>query len=272
MITCTNLTCRAIYPDSSKFCPQCGTNAPPPQAQQVDALSQQPTTPPPPPPPSRVTSQASAAAPASPAKVAAPIVKAEIPKPVVITNASQSKKEEKLAAEPNSQETKTDLKKVFFFVAIALAVVAYVFPSATPERSQPLQAGKRVDTEKVNIPQGNVSAAGAAWTTGGLYGSDNEVAALKTVRISQNGNSYQVLISNQFAFNCMIEFNSAGDPTRLINCQSSDSSDKWRAIPDVIQLTCNRRSTERVCQGRYTLISPDGGYQTESTMTIASKR
>ena len=271
MITCTNSTCRASYPDSSKFCPQCGTNAPPPppQAQQVDARSQQST---PPPPPPRVLDQASAAAPASPAKVAVPIVKTGIPKPVVTTNALQTKKEEKLATEPNSQETKTDLKKVFFFVAIALAVVAYLFPSATPERSQPLQDGKRVDTAKGNTPPGNGSAAGAAWTTGGLYGSDNEVAALKTVRISQNGNSYQVLISNQFAFNCRIEFNSAGDPTRLINCQSSDSSDKWRASPDVIQLNCNRRSTERVCQGRYTLTSPDGGYQTESTMTIASKR
>jgi len=117
-------------------------------------------------------------------------------------------------------------------------------------------------------PRASGNKPGASWLAGGLYGSDNGYAALRRVTITDRGGYYEAHIANQFGFTCRIDFDAKGDPARLFACKSAD---RWTARPDAIALTCSTNGTDRVCQGTYTLASPDG-FADAARMTIARKR
>jgi hypothetical protein len=106
------------------------------------------------------------------------------------------------------------------------------------------------------------------WMRGGLYGHDNEVAALKRVTITGGEGDYRVHISNQFGFRCRIYFDANGDPARLSDCAAEDAN--WIAVPNGFRLTCSSPGDERVCSGHYTLKSEY--YSTVSEMKIARRQ
>ena len=117
-------------------------------------------------------------------------------------------------------------------------------------------------------PKAAAYSPNPAWLTNSLYGSDNGYASLRRVTITDRGGYYEAYITNQFSFTCRIDFDAKGDPARLSRCRSAD---RWTASPDTIVLTCSTNGTERVCQGTYTLASPDG-FTDAARMTIARKR
>ena len=118
---------------------------------------------------------------------------------------------------------------------------------------------------------GSAGKPNAAWLSGALYGNDNEAASLRSVRITEKGAGYSVFITNQFGFNCRIEFDSKGDPARLLDCRGETGSG-WKASTKVIMLKCDANAAERVCRGEYKLTSPDGGYSSVTHMVIARKK
>ena len=92
---------------------------------------------------------------------------------------------------------------------------------------------------------GSAGKPNAAWLSGALYGNDNEAASLRSVRITEKGAGYSVFITNQFGFNCRIEFDSKGDPARLLDCRGETGSG-WKASTKVIMLKCDANAAERV--------------------------
>ena len=137
----------------------------------------------------------------------------------------------------------------------------------------------------------NISNLGAIlsnpWLNSVLYGNDNPIAALKKVTIRAGGGGYRINVSNQFNFECGLDFDAAGNPARLSNCASKDpptpmcgQSDPhsvcveqskgcfhvtYEARPDCfsvwtvkepqVLLTCSSRKGEEICSGKYTLVS-----------------
>ena len=117
-------------------------------------------------------------------------------------------------------------------------------------------------------PRSSGNKPGASWLAGGLYGSDNGYASLRKVTITDRGGYYEAHIANQFGFTCRIDFDGKGEPASLSGCRSTE---RWTARPETIALTCSTNGTDRVCQGTYTLASPDG-FTDAARMTIARKR
>ena len=111
-----------------------------------------------------------------------------------------------------------------------------------------------------------------SWINVKLYGSDNEDATLRRVKIYKKGKTFRIFIKNQFEFNCEIKFNKYGNPDKLLNCISK-IADKypWYAKEKVIKLHCFKTKTEHVCRGIYTLGS-NPYYLDKAEMTIAKKR
>lgn len=110
------------------------------------------------------------------------------------------------------------------------------------------------------------------WLSENLYGNDNDVAALKTVRIYKANNGYKVYISNQFKFECDLTFDQAGNPSVMSNCTSmEDSGLPWSVVEKQIKLTCFSTKLEDICKGKYTLASLRS-YRDKAEMTIAKRR
>jgi len=128
-------------------------------------------------------------------------------------------------------------------------------PTSKPQRPQP------------KPPAGASRAPGhlaSVWLRGGLYGSDNAVAALMNVSIqplmstfvTPAGAKYKVTIKNQFNMTCDLFANTAGDPGRLENCEAPTDPQGGvfkAASTDVIYLKCHRYRKEVVCSGVYNL-------------------
>jgi uncharacterized protein len=113
------------------------------------------------------------------------------------------------------------------------------------------------------------------WLTSKPYGSDNEIAALREVRIWQEGGKYHVHIRNQFSFQCELTFDGNGMPARLARCESTlkpgdewYDGTRWAVREDEVALTCAVLKREVVCRGEYTLL-PNAS---RDRMTIARKR
>jgi hypothetical protein len=149
-------------------------------------------------------------------------------------------------------------------VLIALFLTKVVFgPGSSTESPAP----SRPAQTKSAVPASGYSPD-PAWLRGGLYGHDNEVAALQRVTITGREGDYRVHISNQFGFRCRIFFDANGDPARLSDCVADDAG--WSATPNGFRLTCSSPGDERVCGGQYTLKSEH--YSSVSEMKIARKR
>ena len=101
------------------------------------------------------------------------------------------------------------------------------------------------------------------WLHSKLYGSDNVYAALREVKITQEGSRFRVFIKNQFAFNCDLSFSAKGQPEKLTQCKSSEvvynsgdeSETTWKFDRDEIALRCRKGKTEVVCRGKANLDS-----------------
>lgn len=123
------------------------------------------------------------------------------------------------------------------------------------------------------IPDSQHNKPASEWLNFPLFGSDNRVASLRKVSISEVGpGGWSVFISNQFGFRCDIEFDSNGNPAILKNCKSIGSPD-WIANPSVITMTCNSSAKERKCSGKYVLGTKENpNLWGEDYLTIAYKR
>lgn len=153
-----------------------------------------------------------------------------------------------------------------------------------------------IDTYEDNANQ-------SQWLKAKLYGSDNEVAALKKVTIYRNKDTLRIFITNQFQFDCALTMDGKGKPRTLSNCISKgapqpvcipDSPDStcarasgcfqrfpetnpscfyhWQVKETKIRLSCFSTKAEDICRGRYTLKSSELDLGTESRMTIAKRR
>jgi uncharacterized protein len=113
------------------------------------------------------------------------------------------------------------------------------------------------------------------WLSSRLYGSDNEIAALKEVKIWQEAGKYWAHIKNQFSFKCELTFGSNGMPQRLSQCESMlrpgdewyDGS-LWATKENEIPVSCSVLKNEIVCKGKYTML-PIGE---SDYMTIARRK
>ncbi|HWV15770.1 MAG TPA: hypothetical protein VN030_10080 [Cellvibrio sp.] len=116
-----------------------------------------------------------------------------------------------------------------------------------------------------------------AWLKATLYGSDNDMASLRKVTISQSNEAYTIRIENQFAFECSLTFDDQGNPSALTNCVSTlregeegdYSPSPWSASPETIKLKCTTTQKEHLCKGRYQLIN--GDYKSRSEFVFARK-
>lgn len=167
------------------------------------------------------------------------------------------------AAAAKTEKSKKFWRNVAWYGAIVIGVAgARVYLDADEPKS--VVAPKPTAAP----PRSSGNKPGASWLAGGLYGSDNGYASLRKVTITDRGGYYEAHIANQFGFTCRIDFDAKGDPARLFACTSAE---RWTARPDAIALTCSTNGTDRVCQGTYTLASPDG-FTDAARMTIARKR
>ena len=152
-----------------------------------------------------------------------------------------------------------------------------------------------------NIYENNANQS--EWLKAKLYGSDNEIAALRKVNIYRNEDTLRVLITNQFQFYCELKLDDKGRPHTLSNCitkgvpqpicipdtpdslcaRSSGCFQKfpetnpscfyhWQVKETKIRLNCFSTKTEDICRGTYTLKSSDEDFGSESQMTIAKRR
>lgn len=116
-----------------------------------------------------------------------------------------------------------------------------------------------------------------SWLKAALYGSDNEMASLRKVTLSQSNGAYTIRIENQFAFECALTFDDQGNPSALTSCVSTlkeggegdDNPSPWSASPDTIKLKCSTTQKEHLCKGRYQLIN--GDYKSRSEFVFARK-
>lgn len=115
-------------------------------------------------------------------------------------------------------------------------------------------------------------ALSPVWLKGGLYGSDNVYAAVRSVTIAPDGDHYRVTIENQFGFTCKLFANAQGDPGRLEDClaRPEEARGGWKASPRIIYMECSNLRKEVVCDGAYTLSSDHTN--SEHFMTIARKK
>jgi hypothetical protein len=98
-----------------------------------------------------------------------------------------------------------------------------------------------------------------AWLSSKLIGGDNRMAARRLVQIENRDGRHSIFIKNQFALRCSVEFDAAGDPTRLTECKSGDNAE-WDA-KGPITLTCREQRGGRICSGKWYskngIIAPD---------------
>lgn len=109
------------------------------------------------------------------------------------------------------------------------------------------------------------------WLNAQLYGSDNDVAALKAVRIYKENDGYKVYITNQFKFECDLQFDEKGDPSIMSNCITlEECREPWKVVEQQIRLKCFSTKKEDICRGEYTLVNRS--YRDSGEMTIAKRK
>ena len=109
------------------------------------------------------------------------------------------------------------------------------------------------DVEKPDPDADPVRGAAATrerWLRGPLRGHDNNMAAMRSVRIEARQGGYTVHVANQFGFRCGLELGDDGRPARMTRCRGEDG---WNASPSVIELECEIRARDEVCAGDYML-------------------
>lgn len=120
----------------------------------------------------------------------------------------------------------------------------------------------------------SVAADGSAtnsWLNEKVYGHDNDVAALKAVRIYKENDGYKVYISNQFRFECDLLFDNNGDPSIMSDCITMEEFGiPWKVVEQQIRLKCFSTKQEDICKGKYTL--EHRSYRDSAEMTIAKRR
>jgi len=109
------------------------------------------------------------------------------------------------------------------------------------------------------------------WLTSRLYGSDNDMAALRRAWITREGEGYRLHVANQFSFACTLAFSAKGRPEKLNGCapELPENAD-WRVKEPEIILRCITLKAEIVCKGPYTLVN--GDYSSAGEITVARRR
>jgi hypothetical protein len=182
-------------------------------------------------------------------------------------------------------------------------------PSVTAPASVPMQTQEALasqnkqsqSTIEKSALNSKTPAAAASWLTFLLYGSDNNIAALKKVTIRNTGDNYKINILNQFNFECDLTFDNKGNPASLLNCISKDKPspicnpdmpdsfcatssgcfktkdeknpacyESWVVKDAKIKLLCTTSKSEQVCRGKYTLATTRG-FTNQAEFTIARK-
>ena len=128
----------------------------------------------------------------------------------------------------------------------------------------PPSSGPEFEIPDIGPQLGTLSSQ---WLAGSVYGSDNEVASLRSVSINGTPHNYSVLIENQMGFNCNLGVDSYGDPAYVEECRSKDG--KWKTDRNRVMLHCSNNRTERVCRGGY--IMQSGPSDFPGMITIARK-
>jgi len=149
----------------------------------------------------------------------------------------------------------------------------------------------------------NLLNADNSWLVDKLYGNDNEVASLRSVKIYKKSNQLRVKIDNQFNFDCELKLDKYGKPKFLLNCISQDkpspicnpkmpnsfcakSNNCFRTLPENkkkcysswlvkekrIKLSCITTKKEDICRGKYTLSTTDNFDMENTILTIAKRR
>lgn len=110
----------------------------------------------------------------------------------------------------------------------------------------------------------------AKWLSAKLYGSDNAVAAARSVTIREEHGKYFILVANQFTFECQLEFGANGEPSLLRDCRQTTEENKgWSVKEAEVALKCKTIKHERVCKGRYTL--QNESYSDKAEFAIARR-
>ena len=176
-------------------------------------------------------------------------------------------------------------------------------PATAPSPRQPAQPPAQRDALVSPKPplESPAVTSSSPWLTSTLYGSDNDVAALRKVSIRSTGNAYKINIQNQFNFECELLLNRQGDPASLSNCVSRDQPSpicnpdmpdslcatssgcfktrdeknpacfqSWVVKESTVPLQCTTSKTEQVCRGKYTLATT-GNYSSDGQFTIARR-
>jgi hypothetical protein len=180
--------------------------------------------------------------------------------------------------------------------AIETAAPSSQVPEAPIQPARPA-----VSTNEKAIPRAKAPALAAGWLSSAVYGSDNNVAALKKVTIRAVENGYRINISNQFNFECDLSSDDKGNPSTLSNCLSQDKPrpicnpdmpdsfcatssgcfasreeknpvcyEAWVVKEPTVKLACGVTKAEQVCKGKYTLATTRG-YATAAVFTIARR-
>jgi hypothetical protein len=107
------------------------------------------------------------------------------------------------------------------------------------------------------------------WLDSSLYGNDNELAALKPIKIKQADEKYTVEFTSNLGFVCVLTFNEQGQPATLSACAMAEPEPPyWQTEESIIPLKCVTKKKEIVCRGNYTIQPIDA----RDFFTIARKR
>lgn len=107
------------------------------------------------------------------------------------------------------------------------------------------------------------------WLDAPLYGNDNELAALKPVKIKEADGKYTVEFTSNLGFACVLTFNEQGDPAALSSCAMVNPEPPfWETEESIIPLKCVTKKKEVVCRGDYTIQPLDA----RDFFTLARKR
>jgi hypothetical protein len=127
-----------------------------------------------------------------------------------------------------------------------------VVPVPKPTFSAPAPTSAPTPTPTPVAPARAAGELAPQWLSAKLYGSDNGVAALMSVRIGGSAGSYTATIENQMGFVCRLGVSASGDPGYVEACRSKDGT---RSDRNRIPLHCASNRSERVCTGEYVMIS-----------------
>ena len=134
--------------------------------------------------------------------------------------------------------------------------------SPAPRPAPPRSSSAPSTSSRSSSAQGQTK-----WTSYPLRGHDNDVAAFGQVSVTRRSDgSLRMHIANQFLWDCGLEVDANGSPTRLVNCTSGDPG--WGAAERTIPLRCRVRRNDELCTGSYTLTHGDS-YSSPCTMQLS---